>query len=118
MRLPRFEYFAPKTLGSALSLLAEQGDGAHLFAGGTDVMVKMSAGRLKANAIIRLMDIEGLAGIRFHPEEGLTLGATARLAEVVSHPDVLNHYPALAHAIQVMANEEVRHMATVAGNLC
>lgn len=118
MRLPRFEYFAPKTLKSALSVLSEQGDGAHLFVGGTDVMVKMSAGRLKANAVIRLMDIEGLAGIRFHPEEGLTLGATARLAEVASHPDVLNHYPALAHAILVMANQEVRHMATVAGNLC
>ena len=118
MRLPRFEYFVPKTLESALSILAEQGDDAHLFAGGTDAMVKMSAGRLRPKAIIRLMDIEGLDGIRFHPEEGLTLGATARLAEVASHPDVLNYYPALAHAVQVMANEEVRHMATVAGNLC
>ena len=67
MRLPRFEYFAPKTLGSALSILAEQGDGAHLFAGGTDVMVKMSAGRLKPKVIIHLMDIEGLDGIHFDP---------------------------------------------------
>ena len=118
MRLPRFEYYAPKTLVSALSILAEQQDGAHLFAGGTDVMVKMSAGRLKPKVIIHLMDVEGLDGIQFHPTQGLTLGATARLAEVASHPDVLNHYPALAHAVQVMANEEVRHMATVAGNLC
>lgn len=118
MRLPRFEYFIPKTLESALSILAEQGEDAHLFAGGTDVMVKMSAGRLRPKAIIRLMDVEGLDGINFHPEEGLTLGATARLAKVASHPDILNHYPALAHSVQVMANEEVRHMATVAGNLC
>lgn len=118
MRLPRFEYFVPRTLESALSILAEQGEDAHLFAGGTDVMVKMSAGRLRPKAIIRLMDVEGLDGINVHPEEGLTLGATARLAEVASHPDILNHYPALAHSVQVMANEEVRHMATVAGNLC
>ena len=87
MRLPRFDYFAPKTLESALSILAEQGEGAHLFAGGTDVMVKMSAGRLRPKAIIHLMDVEGLDGIRFDPDEGLTLGATARLAEVASHPD-------------------------------
>jgi len=118
MRLPKFDYFAPKTLESALSILAEHGDDAHLFAGGTDLMVKMSAGRLRPKAIIRLMDVEGLDGIDFHPEKGLTLGATARLANVASHPDILNHYPALAHAVQVMANEEVRHMATVAGNLC
>ena len=118
MRLPKFEYFAPKTLGSALGILAERGDDAYLFAGGTDVMVKMSAGRMKPKAIVRLMDVEGLDGIRFDPEEGLTLGATARLSQVTAHPDILNHYPALAHAVQVMANEEVRHMATVAGNLC
>ncbi len=118
MRLPRFEYFAPKTLTAALGILAEQGDGAHLFAGGTDVMVKMSAGRLRPKAIIQLMDIEGLDGIHFHPKEGLTVGATARLSNVASHPDILEHYPALANAIEVMANVEVRHMATVAGNLC
>ena len=64
------------------------------------------------------MDIEGLDGIHFHPTEGLTLGATARLAEVASHPDILENYPALTYAVQVMANVEVRHMATVAGNLC
>jgi CO/xanthine dehydrogenase FAD-binding subunit len=118
MRLPKFEYFAPTTLESALSSLAAQGEKAQLFAGGTDIMVKMSHGRLKPTGIIGLMDIEGLDGIRFHPKEGLTIGATARLSEVTSHPDILNHYPALAHAVQVMANVEVRNMGTVAGNLC
>ena len=52
MRLPKFEYFAPKTLEAALSLLTEQGEGAHVMAGGTDVMVKMTHGRLKPKAII------------------------------------------------------------------
>lgn len=118
MRLPRFEYFAPRTLESALISLAAQGKTAHLFAGGTDIMVKMSHGRLRPTGIIGLMGIEGLDGIRFHPKEGLTVGATARLSEVASHPDILNHYPALAHAVQVMANVEVRNMGTVAGNLC
>ena len=54
MRLPKFEYFAPKTLEAALSLLTEQGEGAHVMAGGTDVMVKMTHGRLKPKAIIAL----------------------------------------------------------------
>lgn len=118
MRLPQFEYFAPKTLEEALSLLKEQGEGARVMAGGTDVMVKMTHGLLKPKAIIALQEIEGLEGIRFDAEEGLTIGATARLAEVASHPDILKHYPALAHSVQVMANVEVRNMGTVAGNLC
>ncbi len=118
MRLPKFEYFAPKTLEEALVLLKEQGKGAYVMAGGTDVMVKMTHGRLKPKAVIALGEIEELNGIRFDAKEGLTIGATARLAEVASHPDILNHYPALAHSVQVMANVEVRNMGTVAGNLC
>ncbi len=116
--MPRFEYFAPKTVEEALSLLTEKGEGAHLFAGGTDVMVKMSHGRLKPGALIALHGIGGLNGLRFDPKDGLTIGACARLAEVASHPDVVNHYPALANAILSMANVEVRNMGTVAGNIC
>lgn len=118
MRLPKFEYFAPKTLEAALSLLTEKGEGSHVLAGGTDVLVKMTHGRLKPKAIIGLQEIEGLNGIRFDAKEGLTMGASAKLGEVASHPDILKHYPALAHACQVMANVQVRNMGTVAGNLC
>lgn len=118
MRLPRFEYFAPKTLDAALSLLTENGEGAHVLAGGTDVLVKMTLGRLRPKALIRLEGIQGLNEIHFEPKKGLTIGATARLAEVASHPDILTHYPAVAYAAQVMANVQVRNMGTVAGNLC
>lgn len=118
MRLPKFAYFAPTTLEEALTLLLEQGEGARVMAGGTDVMVKMSHGLLKPKAIIDLLGIESLRGIRFHAAEGLTIGATARLAEVAAHPDVLRYYPGLAYAIDSMANVEVRNMGTVAGNIC
>ncbi len=46
MRLPKFEYFEPKTLEAALSLLTEKGSDACVLAGGTDVLVKMRNGRL------------------------------------------------------------------------
>lgn len=81
-------------------------------------MVKMTHGRLAPKALIAIQDIEELNLIRFHPSEGLTIGATARLAAVASNPNVLKHYPALSEAILCMANGEVRNMGTVAGNLC
>ncbi len=118
MRLPKFEYFEPKTLEAALNLLKQNGDDAYLLAGGTDVLVKMRSGRLKPKVVIGLQGIEDLNGIHFDSSKGLTIGATARLVEVASHPDVLKHYPALACAARVMANVQVRNMGTVAGNLC
>ncbi len=118
MRLPKFEYFEPKTLEAALNLLTQNGNNAHLLAGGTDVLVKMRNGRLKPEAVIGLQGIEDLNGIHFDSGKGLTIGATAKLAEVASNPDVLKHYPALAFAAGVMANVQVRNMGTIAGNLC
>lgn len=118
MRLPRFEYFAPTTLEAALTLLAEQGEGAHAMAGGTDLMVKMTHGRAKPTAIVALQGIDALKGVGFDAAQGLTIGAMARISEVASHPDVLMRYPALASAAQVMANVQIRNMGTIAGNLC
>jgi xanthine dehydrogenase FAD-binding subunit len=118
MRLPKFDYFAPDTLEEALNLLKEKGEGTCVWAGGTDIVVQMLHGRFEAKAVVMLEGIEALYGIRFDPGEGLTIGATARLAEVTSHPDILKHYPSLAHAVSCMANCEVRNMGTVAGNLC
>jgi CO/xanthine dehydrogenase FAD-binding subunit len=118
MRLPKFEYYAPKSLEAAMKVLAEEGEGARVLAGGTDLIVKMTLGRLKPKAIIELQGIAGLNGINFCENEGLTIGATARIAQVATHADVQRHYPALALAAQVMANVQVRNMGTIAGNLC
>ena len=118
MRLPRFEYFAPKTLEDSLELLGQKGDGAFVMAGGTDMMVKMSHGRLKPRTIINLKEIPELHYIKFNPQNGLEIGSTALLSEVLNHADIIEHYPALIQAVQTMANIEVRNMATLAGNLC
>lgn len=118
MPLPKFEYLSPKTLEEALQLLAERGEGTHLLAGGTDLLVKMAHGHLKPRAVIALKQIDALGGIRVDPAEGLFIGATALLDEVASHPDVLAHYPGVAYAARQTANVQIRNMGTVAGNLC
>ena len=118
MRLPKFEYFTPKTLNEALALLKEQEEGAYIMAGGTDIVVKMLHGRLRPKSVIALQEIDGINKISFSPQEGLTIGATARIVNILSHPDILQYYPALTDAVKVMANIEVRNMGTVVGNLC
>jgi CO/xanthine dehydrogenase FAD-binding subunit len=118
MTFPKFEYYEPKTLDAALSLLAEKGEATHVLAGGTDLLVKMNHGLLKPKAIIAIKGIQGLHQIRFHAKKGLTIGATALLAEVASHHDIRRHYPAVAYAAQETANVQIRNMGTVAGNLC
>ena len=118
MTLPKFEYFAPESLDEAQRLFLDKGEGAHLLAGGTDLLVKMNHGLLKPASVIALKHIKGLDNIVFDPKEGLKIGATALLANVASHPDILRHYPAVAAAARETANVQIRNMGTVAGNLC
>ena len=47
MRLPPFDYAAPKTLEEALQVLAEKGPEARVLAGGTDLLVRMKHGLLR-----------------------------------------------------------------------
>ena len=118
MALPKFEYFAPESLEEAQQLLLNKGEGAHLLAGGTDLLVKMNHGLLKPASVIALKHIKGLEEITFDPKNGLKIGATALLANVAAHSDILEHYPAVAAAARETANVQIRNMGTVAGNLC
>jgi len=118
MRLPRFEYVAPKTLDAALDLLAKGGEGCRVFAGGTDLMVKMGHGLAAPSMLVAVKEIDGLNGISFDPSTGLSIGAATLLVEVAEHPDVVKYYPAMAQAAKKTANPQIRNMATLAGNLC
>ncbi|MCG6879665.1 MAG: xanthine dehydrogenase family protein subunit M [Deltaproteobacteria bacterium] len=118
MTLPKFEYFAPQSLDEAQQLLLDHGEGAHLLAGGTDLLVKMNHGLLKPASVIALKHIKGLETIKYDPKEGLKIGATALLADVAAHPDIRKHYPAVAAGAHETANVQIRNMGTVAGNLC
>lgn len=118
MTLPKFEYFAPESLDEAQQLFLDKGEGAYLLAGGTDLLVKMNHGLLKPASVIALKHIKGLEDITFDPKEGLKIGATALLANVATHPDILEYYPAVAAAARETANVQIRNMGTVAGNLC
>ncbi|MFP3929245.1 MAG: FAD binding domain-containing protein, partial [Desulfobacteraceae bacterium] len=118
MHSVRFEFFEPTSLDEALRLLAESGDQAYLMAGGTDLLVKINHGLLEPKTVIGLKRIDSLSKITFEPGKGLTIGATALLADVASHPDILAHYPTVAYAARNTANVQIRNMGTVVGNLC
>jgi carbon-monoxide dehydrogenase medium subunit len=73
---------------------------------------------ISLKTVIDLQKIQGLDEISFEQGKGLTIGATARLADVGSHPVLRERYPAIAEAALATANVQIRHMGTVAGNLC
>ena len=118
MRLSHFDFYAPKTIEEAIELLQAKGSEARVMAGGTDLLIKIRFGAFRPKAIIALKGIEGLNTITLDDRNGLTIGATALLADVARHPGILKHYPTIAQAARGTANVQVRNMGTVIGNLC
>jgi CO/xanthine dehydrogenase FAD-binding subunit len=116
--LPRFQYFAPRTLDEAVALLAGAGGAGRVLAGGTDLLPRLERRLVRAETLVDLKRIPELRAIDFDPQAGLTIGATARLAELLEHPDVQRCYPAMIEAASQTATVQIRNMGTVAGNVC
>jgi carbon-monoxide dehydrogenase medium subunit len=118
MSIGKFDYFAPESLEEAFDLLKQHGESARVVAGGTDLMVKMRLGAISPKVLVSIKKIPGLDTLTVDPEKGLTIGATALLADVAAHPEIRALYPAIAAAASDTANVQVRNMGTVVGNLC
>jgi carbon-monoxide dehydrogenase medium subunit len=118
MSLPHFEYFAPRSLDEAVALLAGAGADARILAGGTDLLPRLERRLVHAGKLVDLKRIPELRAITFDPAEGLFIGATARLAEVLEHAEIRRRYPAMAEAASQTATVQIRNMGTMAGNVC
>jgi len=115
--LPRFEYFAPSTLGDVVKLLKEHGDGARLLAGGTDLLQNMKKRITSPSAIVDLNKVLELAFIEMRGNE-LRIGATMRLNEIKEAHVVQEKASVFAEAIGFLACHPIRNRATIGGNLC
>jgi xanthine dehydrogenase YagS FAD-binding subunit len=113
MKGPAFSYERAGDIGDALRRGAEPG--AQYIAGGTDMLQLWKVGR---TAPRRVVDVSRLGLDSISVEHGeLRIGALARLHDVAVHGVVADLYPLLAEAISASASGQIRHMATVGGNL-
>lgn len=116
-RLPRFEIHRPATVVEASRLLRELGDEARAYAGGTELLLAMKLSALRYAHLVDLKTVPGLADIVALPDR-LRIGALATHREVERSAAVRAHAPVLATAAARIANQRVRAMGTVGGNLC
>lgn len=112
-----FGYLRPADLGSALGLLGEHGDDAHLLAGGTSFMLLYRQGLIEPGVVIDLAGIDALRGIRQLDDGTLGIGALCSLRTVETDPLVAAIAPDLARTVARVATIRIRDQATIGGNL-
>ena len=116
--MKNFEYVKVKTLEEAIVFLAENGEKAHILAGGTDVLVKLKQKQIAPDMLIDIKGVSGLDGIELYPEGGMRIGSLTTVREIEISPVVRERLPVLADAAHWLGSVQVRHRATIGGNLC
>jgi CO/xanthine dehydrogenase FAD-binding subunit len=100
-----------ETYATASEAARAMGSDARFLAGGTLVMRDVNAGDQSFTRIIRSTD-PALTTIR-STGDGMALGASVTLAQVIAHPDLAF----LAPVARQVGGPQVRNMGTVGGNL-
>jgi CO/xanthine dehydrogenase FAD-binding subunit len=95
--LPTYEMETPRDLGAALSRMAEEPGVWRAFAGGTDLMVLLEAGKLPHKKFLNIWNLPELRGITVTVEH-VTLGALTTYAEVQRHEILAREFPLLCRA--------------------
>ena len=113
---PPFEYLSPNQVSEAISLLQKHGEEAKILAGGHSLIPAM---KLRFAMPEYLIDISGIDGLEYIREEDgqLKIGAMTRESSLEESNLVKDNYPLLLDTVKMIADPQVRNMATVGGNL-
>ncbi|MGH9713067.1 MAG: FAD binding domain-containing protein [Candidatus Acidiferrales bacterium] len=117
MRLPLFEFRAPRTLEEAARILNGEGGNAMPLAGGTDLLPNMKRRQQVPRTLMSLRHIESLTQVQLG-ETGSRLGACLTLSEIANDSRFRNGLTALMQAASQVATPQIRNMATLGGNIC
>jgi CO/xanthine dehydrogenase FAD-binding subunit len=106
----------PTTLRGALDALAAD-PGALVLAGGTDVMVEVNMGHRKPVAVVAVGRVAELRSWLHDPVAAtVRIGAGVTYAELMAEP-LATLLPALAQAARTVGSPQIRHAATIGGNV-
>ncbi len=113
---PAFEYLRPQTVPEAVAMLQKHGDDAKILSGGQSLIPMM---KLRLARPAYLIDINRINGLSYIKEDGgfLKIGGLTREADLESSPLIRSKYPLLLDTAHVIADPQVRNLATVGGNL-
>ncbi len=114
--IPSYEMVAPKTLEEAVTRLAEGRGEWRIFAGGTDLMVLLEAGKLTHRRFLSVWRVQELRGITFAPQF-VTLGSLTTYTDVLRHEMLRREFPLLAAAAAETGGVATQNRGTLGGNI-
>jgi CO/xanthine dehydrogenase FAD-binding subunit len=114
--LPAYELKSPKDLGDALACLSTEPGQWKPFAGGTDLMVLLEAGKLAHRRFLNIWRLKELHSIE-ESHEHVTLGALTTYTEVQRSDTLQKEFPLLCRAAAETGSVATQNRGTLGGNI-
>ena len=116
--MKKISVYRPTTIEQAMQLLSAHGAEAGVYAGGTDLLIRLKNGLTQAPS--HLVDIKKIDNLRYIKEDaqgGVRIGAVTKLSEMVESDLLAKKYPMLVRAIGMISSPELRNASTLGGDL-
>jgi xanthine dehydrogenase YagS FAD-binding subunit len=116
--MKKVSIYRPSTTDEAIQILTQHGTEAAVYAGGTDLLVRLK-NRLQ-QAPSYLVDIKKINDLRYIKEDaggGVRIGTATKLAELAESDLLQKKYPMLVQAVHMISSPELRNASTIGGDL-
>ena len=113
--LSAMRYASPTTVAEAVDLLGSEPD-ARVYAGATDLIPQIRAGRPEPSVIIDLKRIERLGAISSSGST-CTVGAAAPTSDICAHAVLAAAFPGLVEASGLIGSDQIQSRSSWGGNL-
>ena len=114
--VPGYEMRAPRNLPDTLDRMAHEPGTWKPFAGGTDLMVLLEAGKLPHKNFLSIWKLPELRGIETKSEY-VTLGAVTSYSEIRRHALLARDFPLLCRAAAETGSVATQNRGTLGGNI-
>lgn len=114
--VPSYKLIMPTSLTEALDALAQANGDWKPFAGGTDLMVLLEAGRLPHKNYVNIWNLKELRGIEVS-DDTVTLGALTTYTEIQNHAVLQKEFPMLVQAAKETGGIAIQNRGTLGGNI-
>jgi CO/xanthine dehydrogenase FAD-binding subunit len=114
--VPGYDLRVAPNLSEALALLAREPGTWQPFAGGTDLMVLLEAGKLAHERFLSLSKLAELRGIVV-TADAVTMGALTTYTQVQNHPILQAEFPLLCCAARETGSIATQNRGTLGGNI-
>lgn len=114
--LPAYELKTPASLDEALRLLGDEPGVWRPFAGGTDLMVLLEAGKLAHTRFVSLWSLQELRGIEVS-DSHISIGALTTYSQIQQHTVLHSEFPLLGEAASLTGAVAIQNRGTIGGNI-